>query len=290
MRREPANSKVYRIAAWAVAIALGLMVWFERVPRPAPVDTRAERISRAISRAERFLVTTEVDGPFGLLVMDMLGRRHGWDGFDEPLPRFEARMARLTSVHNSDGPTLWRRIADRATPLDADALGRLVPTDLDYLTTSALYCDVIPLGTAWREVAYRALEDSDYHKTHVVLALLMAQDLGCPDPLDMASRNQAFDDLAYITRFREPGDVAIESAAFLGYLGEGYRVDEGFADAVLSAQLPDGGWAWEPWASREGNWHTTSLALWFLHDLIRAPHDSFVTRSEGRAPWTTSEP
>ena len=77
-------------------------------------------------------------------------------------------------------------------------------------------------------------------------------------------------------------DLTYEAAAFLTHIGQGARVPPSFVRATLDAQLPDGGWGWTT-DETTGNWHSTGLAAFFLHERIATEvHDSFsASRAAG---------
>lgn len=272
----------------AVAIAVlatsYLQSWLFGAGPSRMTDEELARVASSIELGEAFLSTTDIDAPFGFLIMDMLERRYRRLDYPEALDRFEARVARLSDSGNLASAHLWSRLGRPGTTFDDEAYAAIV-VPLDKIALRALYCDALPLDSAWDEIARAGLLHSDYGRTHVGFALLLAADLECPAPLDAETREQMLRDLARMTREREADDVAIEAAVFLQHLGEGERVSDGFVNDMLAAQRDNGGWAWEP--DREGgeNWHTTSLAVWFLLERKRAPtYDGLVAGVVRRAP------
>ncbi|MBM4361999.1 MAG: hypothetical protein FJ104_04920, partial [Deltaproteobacteria bacterium] len=217
-------------------------------------DAAATRLAGAIERAlayARAITTT----PTFELVMQYPARRHRIPGWEDALARYDAAAS-------SGQERVFRRVLDRATrpsPADFDALA-----GIDLYTSAALYCDLRPLPPDYPATLTAAAGLGGYELTHVLLALVWAEENGCPPPLGAAARAAIESEVAAIAGTPgPPPDLVIEAEAFLHLARRTDLLHPALTDELLALQLDDGGFPVVP-ASIRSDWHPTGLALWVL--------------------------
>jgi hypothetical protein len=224
-----------------------------------PDDAVAAAACLAIGPFER----GEFTYPNDLLLGDVTARRFGLEALRSLWPLYELELLEMPSRELR----LYARIADLTARVSAEDLEGL--TSVDAVTMPALHCLYHPLPAGYADRMIDALALGGYESTHVTLALMWFDDLGCPSPVDAAFYEEALtttasfiDDDHAITN-----DLEIESAAFLAYLGESDRIPAGFLEGVIQNQQPEGGWGgFMP--DDPPNGHTSGLALWYLHEVL----------------------
>lgn len=215
-----------------------------------------------------------------------LGYLHRRWGIDELAGAADAGVARLREIER--GADAGRSGSGDSESLSADpaeilALRRFVdpeqsaPPDTSQISevsavlAGALHCDVAPLGedelARWDELT----DLGGYEATHILLAWFTAAEMGCDDAGvagagDRAADRVAADFTARLDAGVTPGDVddlLIEQAAFLERVGRGDVLSPAFVEALVDAQLPDGGWP-RTAGDTASDWHATALAVWAL--------------------------
>lgn len=143
--------------------------------------------------------------------------------------------------------------------------------EISALVAEGLYCDVAPIEAddlaRWDALTARG----GYEATHVVMAWFTASEVGCDDPAIAAAGQRAADRVATELGARvaaglSPADVddlLIEQLAFLERVGRGDVLTPAVVQALVAAQLPDGGWR-RNIGDTTSDWHATALAVWAL--------------------------
>jgi hypothetical protein len=154
----------------------------------------------------------------------------------------------------------------RSEPPDTTGL-----SEVAIVLAGALHCDVAPLDddalARWDELT--AL--GGYEATHVVMAWFTATEVGCGDGDVAAAGARATERVAEEFSARlaadltpdDVDDLLIEQAAFLERVGRGDVFTATFVQALVDAQLPDGGWP-RTAGDTASDWHATALAVWAL--------------------------
>ncbi len=145
------------------------------------------------------------------------------------------------------------------------------PADTQELLSAALYCDQLPLGPGFNKSVDSSINAGGYLASHAAFALQWVKERGCPldglqNRIDLAVAVVAGE----LEQADVIGDLQLEQAAALAYLGSTDMIPADFGDAVAKAQNPDGGWA----INRPGqpsNWHPTIFGLWTLLALNNGP-------------------
>lgn len=294
--RRPAHRSA-RAALLALAVAGVLMVaacggdaTSTSVARPNPVvgldPDLVAAASTARDRGADYLAARfdEID-PLHLSGIDYLHRRWGIDALAGAGAAGRAGLARLLGDDgdpSSDGdgggenrvngdPAEIRTLRRYIEPGYVDAPDRDALPESTALIASGLYCDQRPLSDddlAWWDTL---TERGGYDATHVLLAWFTAVEVGCSRPELTAAGERAADRVVADLNERtagglSPGDVddlLIEQAAFLERVGRAGAIDPALIDAVIAAQLPDGGWP-RVAGERSSDWHATALAVWLL--------------------------
>ncbi len=234
----------------------------------APAPGNGETLLQAIERGRRFLAQQPRETTSILLFLDVLHRRFGLEefaGMADEYERLVAGMARpAPDVFSS------RRLLDADARIEPELLKQLV-APVNRITHPALHAREIPLPAKYRGRLQRAAAAGGYELTHVGLALIWLAENGQREVVDEAFVE---DVAAAMGALLDPAngvdDLEIESAAFLHGLGRGALVPPAFLEAVVAAQLPDGGWASDPAAQPPtANDHTSALALWLLLEATR---------------------
>lgn len=221
---------------------------------PDAPDGAGTRLALAIERAlayARSITTT----PTHELVMQYPARRHRLPGWEDALARYDAASGGAQD-------RVFRRVLDRTTRPSAADLDAL--TGIDAYTSAALYCDVRPLPPDYAATLGAAAALGGYELTHVLLALVWAEENGCPPPLAPAARAAIESEVARLAGTPgPPPDLVIEAEAFLHLVGRRDLLHPELTDAILRLQLDDGGFPVVP-GSTASDFHPTSLALWVL--------------------------
>lgn len=225
-----------------------------------PDNALAAATCRAI---EAFVRGDFLDAPT-LLIADVTARRFRVEALAPLWRAFEdARDAEAGGVMG-----VFARLGDADVTVTAAELSRL-DGPVDAFTAPALHCREHPLPEeGYVEVLREHLSYGGYSATHVLLALFWLEDRGCTLPVDQDFYEEAIAATAVEidSDHAEITDLEIESAAFLAYLGEEARIPEGFLEGVIAAQKESGGFANPPSEVPLG--HTSSLALWYLHESL----------------------
>lgn len=144
-------------------------------------------------------------------------------------------------------------------------------SEVAVLITDALYCDVVPVTNEDLARWDALTERGGYEATHVVMAWFVAGDVGCDDSGIAEAGQRAADRVAaeFTARLAagvdaaDVDDLMIEQAAFLERVGRGDILTPAFIEALVAAQLPDGGWPRNV-GDTTSDWHATALAVWAL--------------------------
>ena len=199
--------------------------------------------------------------PSDILLADVLARRFAINELSDQWQRYELIL------QSSDDAQLrvFQRLGDAAARVDRATIESL--EGMDAYTSPALHCLSHPLPEDFYERLNNALAAGRYETAHVLLAIIFLKDIGCEINIEadfmeaVLSANAALIDENHTLLT----DLEMEAAAFLSYSGQANRIPEGFLEAVLSQQLPSGGWKWATNLSDDSvNGHTSSLALWYL--------------------------
>ncbi len=234
-----------------------------------PADQRAARLVTAQTSALRYFATSvQTADPSWLSLFGYMHRRFGVD----------ARLASGAPAHSlRDGVArpevyaIYRRIDDPTAQVDKAAIAAL-PTAIDRITASALYCDRIPLPADWVEILAKASRAGAYALTHAVLATEWTVENGCRARAEVTALHaeqvglleQLIEQRATLPdRYDSATDLWIEAMVMLDYSGAGDRIRAAWIDDLLSQQRADGGWPRGPGAGRSDP-HATALALWVV--------------------------
>ena len=138
--------------------------------------------------------------------------------------------------------------------LEGPALTNIYSANCDHLKTPRSF--------------WATMEDSNnhggYNTTHVALALMFIKDNGCdipPGEGDLIMR-VAQNMVVIINDKSTMPDLRYESVAFLLMISRYDLIEPEWIDAIVSEQLPNGGWALEK--DQPANAHASLLALWSL--------------------------
>ena len=232
-------------------------------PRPpAAPGAATDPVHAAIERARAFLAARPRDTTGSLLFLDLLHRRFGLEEFAGMLAEYD----RLAAGMPRPAPDVLssRRLLDAGTRIEPELLRRLV-SKVNRITHPALHAREVPLPGRYANRLARAADAGGYELTHAGLALVWLAEHGRTDVVDEAFVERVARDMAALLQPADgTSDLEIEAATFLHALSRGELVPTAFIDAVLDAQLPDGGWPADPAAPDEPNDHTSALALWLL--------------------------
>ena len=253
----------------ATCTALALLALASSCSSGATTSERDPAVQDAVDRATAWLVRRD-DSPHVYLFLGVIGRRFELGALDGMLERFDATLGRGPRT-----PDLLaaRRILSAEHDFSTEGLA-LLTSEINRIHAPALYCDRLGLPLNYRQILKDASEAGGYPLTHVGLALIWMDALGCEPPVAQPARfrRNVIERMALLL---DPADgltdVEIEAAAFLHTLGRGDLVPEGFLAAVLAAQHEDGSWSHdtreEPQAS---DWHASCLALWYVLEATTA--------------------
>jgi len=220
-------------------------------------------LAAAIARARAFLGTRPHDTTGLILFLDILHRRFGLAEFAGMPAEYERLVA--TMPHPAPDVFSSRRMLDASARADAALLSRLV-SPVDRITHPALHARELALPPHYATLLARAAAAGGYPLTHVGLALIWLDENGHGDIVGDAFRERVASGMAKLLAPADGiSDLEIEAATFLYGMGRGALVPRAFLDALVLAQLGDGGWSADPAAEPDTpNDHTSALALWLL--------------------------
>lgn len=228
---------------------------------PAPgTPASATDIDGALQRSVLTLAASipDVDDIPTLMVFDYLSRN--WT-VAELAPAAGVARDRLRAGSELSEPGLGRLVDPAQAvpdPLPDPAAGQ------EQLLGAALYCDVVPVTSAFVDAFESQVDAGGRDATHAALALGWMKELGCDIGALGGAGDRSVDAVATeLARAKDVTDLSIEQAAFLAYLGVPDRIPAGWIARVIDAQRPDGAWGETPEAGAPA-WHTTLLATWLL--------------------------
>ena len=249
------------LAAWP--LLLGCAEGDAGPPDPRPVDAR---VGPATERAAAWLRARPIESPHEFLFLGVLHRRFGVPEFAGMLEGYDRAIANLRT------PDLLaaRRILARDQTAEEVRL-ELLGNAINRIHAPALFCDQREAPRGYKRLLRESAALGGYELTHVALALIWMEALGCELPFRApeAFRESVVRSVADLL-VPDDGidDLEIVACAFLFTLGAGDRVGDAFVDAFLEAQRPDGSWAYDSVETGdEADWHATCLALWLLYEL-----------------------
>jgi len=239
-----------------------------RVDPGTPVERTIplEELDQAIERAQA-LFDRGMDNLQVCLFLGAVRRRHGLEGFEEAASEYDRLRKEAQPVPDFRA---LRRILFPETTFERDEVPTLTD-DVNRIFVPALYCDRFTAPLSYRRELIAAEKKGGYYLTHVGLALIFLESLGCESPFpDPAAFRERV--CLRMAELLQPGDgvtdLELEAAAFLLTMGRHDLVDDVFLETTLRHQLPDGGWAFEsPIAS---NWHASAMGLWTLLEVRNA--------------------
>lgn len=206
-----------------------------------------------------------------LLLLDVIHRRFEVDAFAGAAAQYDAALAARPQAPID--AFAFRRVFDPGQLLTAKELAQ-VGKGVNEVTIPAMFCDTLPLAPDYGDRLAADAALGGYELTHVALALRWIDELQCtPVDADFVAQVVA-DTVALIDPDDGLDDLEIEAAMF-GALLAGTDALPDLSDALLQGQLTDGTWPHDP-GDREGDWHTTGLALMLLLQLHRPPADGFL--------------
>lgn len=239
---------------------------------PTPVN---HALQQAIDRSIPYLMQTE--HPIGLLMLNVIYRQFAITEFQNSLQKYDQLWA------SSTDPLIrvWRRIADYNTSAVQPEDFNAVTDPLNRLTIPALYSDRISLPDDYMYQLTDAVDrglismeqstddeeisDGAYLLTHVLLAAIWLQENNCSFQLSEEFTSSLYQINAALTGDgSQVDDIQLEAAAFLYLAGQGKLVHPNFAENVIAAQNPDGGWSISSEKPDTSDWHPTVLALIIL--------------------------
>lgn len=273
-------------------------------PAAEPVVTldpalQAEAVAARDRGADYLVQRFDLIDPLHLSGLGYLHRRWGIDALsgaaEAGRSRLEQVRASSATVSRASGGSSGDNIGVSVDPVEILALQRFVDPEATEvpdrarlaeaaaLLADGLYCDVAPLDEEDLDRWDALTELGGYEATHVVLAWFVSSEVGCDDPAITAAGQRAADRVAADLTVRleagiTPGDVddlLIEQAAFLERVGRGDVLTPTLIEALVDAQLPDGGWPRNV-GDTTSDWHATALAVWTL---------SAATTPSGEARW-----
>jgi hypothetical protein len=220
----------------------------------------------------------------------LFGYLHRRFGLEVRLSTGELAHEPARSGRRPELAVLYERLRDPMARVDPAVIAR-IPNAVDRMTAAALHCDRVRLPADWVDVLGAAARAGGYALTHSVLAAQWTLENGCRTPAELAALHREQTDLlvrlveepgAATERHEAPTDLWLEALVMLHYAGERARVRPEWIEALLEAQLPDGGWPRHP-RDRRSDPHPTALALWVLLETIQpeAPPVSWIRRPNG---------
>jgi hypothetical protein len=226
-------------------------------PQPTQ-QTSNDKLEGAINNAINFMAQTQE--PYALLMLNVLYRRFGIPEFKDTLQRYDE----ILSSCNQPLLKVYRRIADHNNIVDETDFNAVVDI-MDIITVPALYSDQRIPPENYPSVLINAKNSGGYMMTHALLATIWLQENNCNISLPEYFMETLYHDTAALTERSIPvTDVAIEAAAFLYQAGQGNLIHPDFAENVIAAQNPDGGWSISSGTPNDSDWHPSVLALMFL--------------------------
>jgi hypothetical protein len=230
----------------------------DSTPASGTVDRPAVRAS--IARGAVFL-----SGDLGkveihsLAVVDYLARKYGLGRLRDARSLIERRHA------DGDHSDPLVRLISPGRHASRRALAAVVGTDR--FIALALECDRSSYPESFAAELDAAAAAGGMELTHAAFAIGLAQDLGCPPPVDASVRD------SIVARLHDAlaaapvvDDVSLEQAAMLAYLENVDRVPASFVESIVAAQRRDGGW--RATTADESSWHATVLALWAMSAMV----------------------
>ncbi len=218
-------------------------------------DSGASSLDHAITRAIKY-----ADGITNVATLQALlqyvHRRFG-------VSEFADARALYDRASSAPADRVFRRIIDRKAVAARADLATL--TDTDVMVSAALYCDVIPLPSDYAMVLEKARRAGGYSLTHVLLSLDLLRENGGTDVVAPGYEDSVATDVAaLVAPSGSPTDLEIEAEALLYLVGRADMVQPGFADRLVKAQKPDGGFSQTGHVAAASDWHASGLALWVL--------------------------
>jgi hypothetical protein len=243
-------------------------------PTNTPEPTNHE-LQQAIDRSFAYLRQTE--HPIGLLMLNIIYRQFAIAEFEDSLQRYDQLWA------SSADPLIrvWRRVADYNTSAVQPEDFNAVTDPLNRLTIPALYSDRRSLPDDYMDQLIDAVDrgyisvtqstdsgsfgDGAYLLTHVLLATIWLQENNCSLQLSDDFTSSLYQiNAALVGDGSQVDDIQLEAAAFLYQAGQGNLIHPDFAENVIAAQNPDGGWSISSGTPNDSDWHPSVLALMFL--------------------------
>jgi hypothetical protein len=262
----------------SVALGLAVVVLAAVLTSCGSDSTGDDRDAQASAAADYLVEVVDTIDPVHQAFLYFLYRNWGWSQFAD----LGDRAAEGTRAIQAAGPadTLDFEILavarvplpDERQPVETDDGPEV--SDTTQVLAAALYCDTQPVSDADTRLMERLVAEGDYGATHVLLAWLWDQELGCDDPalarLGPPALKRVSDD--FTGRLASAGadlssvvdDLSIEQAAFLVQAGQWTLLTDEWVAAVRATQRNDGGWPQETEDRSRSAWHTTILALWML--------------------------
>ena len=267
-------------------------------PPAEPVVTldptlQAEAIAARDRGADYLAQRFDIIDPLHLSGLGYMQRRWGIDALDGAAAASRERLEQVRSSREGNLRSTARNVGVSVDPTEILALQRFVDpeatevpdrsrlAEVAALVADGLYCDVAPLDAddLARWDALTAL--GGYEATHVVMAWFVSSEVGCDDPAIAAAGQRAADRVAadFTTRLdagitpADVDDLLIEQAAFLERVGRGDLLTPAFIEALVAAQLPDGGWPRNV-GNTTSDWHATALAVWTLSAATTTSNDA----------------
>lgn len=245
----------------------------------APLVVDQAIVSAAVARAVPGVVAEAAadTGPViaaNLLLTSNIGATYGLPELSALREQAVVKFAREPSPTDADYLTapMFRRMVHPDAPVTTADLAR-VPMGDQWVVATALTCDSPVFPPDWSRQTRQLLaqdKSNGYLITHIGLALVILRERGCIVPDGDALRDEVASNLeSLIPHPFVADDLNLESAVVLQQLGRSDLVSHEWITKTLDAQLSDGSWANDE-GGPTGNWHTTTLAIWFL-EAVRHP-------------------
>lgn len=220
--------------------------------------------------------------PDALLMLDVMHRRFGIEGFANSLQRYDQVLSELPEEQQPH-LRVFRRIADAANPI-RDEDWQAISADIDFFIVPALYCDRQRLPDNYVEMLSQAANEGGLQLTHTLLACIWIQENGCEGLLPQGFTEKVYHaTAALINDDSVVNEIELEAAAFLYLAGQGSLVDGAFVERVVAVQNADGGWLRSGDAIGDSYWHSTVLALLLLLH-VEYPADSYPPMLAPKSP------
>lgn len=249
------------------------------VTAPSDKGPLAPRADAAIARGLTYLEQTDPN-PHLVLFMNNFYRRFGMTRFRDAAAIFDMEM-KMTNESTLAVMRGLRRLIDARNGLGVPVSDLCVP-GADLQVCPALYCDRAEAPATYAETLRASLARGGYELSHIGMAMMVAQDLGCADFIPAEIASGAVDGMKKLVAVDgRLTDLEMESATTLTYLGHGSSIPEGFAEEILAHQKPNGGWDFDSATPQErGNWHATTYAIWYLLESrpVPRPRPTMVPR------------